>query len=71
MDKGFIEYLISRLMDNAIEASKEYAENRKDLFNSGRSLAYYEVMDIIKSELICNGYDTEEFGLDIELEKVL
>ena len=31
--------------------------------------AYYEVLDVIKSELEAHGHDLKEFGLDVNLEK--
>lgn len=42
------------------EAQKEYAEQRDDLFKSGRSLAYQEVFEIINNRLNIHEIKIEE-----------
>ncbi len=64
-----MKYIISRVIENAIEALNESRKNPSDKFLDGRTLAYYEVLDIIKNELDAHGYNLEEFGLNIDLEK--
>ena len=49
--KGFISDVYSEILERFEEAEKESAENRSDLFNSGRAEAYFEVKDIIESRL--------------------
>jgi hypothetical protein len=63
-----IEYIISRVIDNARDAQKEREENGSDDFYDGKCLAYYEVLDTIKNELIVNEVDLNQFGLNINLE---
>lgn len=63
-----IKYMISRLLDNANEAAEESRENKDDQFAAGRRLAYYEMLDILKTELDIKEQDLKEFGLDINLE---
>lgn len=41
-------FIISRIIINAHDAMKDYQEDKSDQFHSGRSLAYYEVLDTIK-----------------------
>ena len=65
-----MKYIISRIIERAHEAAEE-CRQANDQFEDGRALAYYEVLDIIKSELDAHGYDLNEFGLDINLEKEL
>lgn len=67
MNEATIKFIVSRVIDNANEALKE--ENSNDDFYKGRKLAYYEVLDTIKSELMANNQDLKEYGLDIDLEK--
>lgn len=63
-----IKYMISRLLDNANEAVEEGNQNKEDAFCQGRRLAYYEMLDILKTELDIRDQDLKEFGLDIDLE---
>lgn len=67
----WIKFIISRLLVNAKEASKESKEDHENLFAEGKSIAYYEMMDILQSETEARGLDLHELGLDIDLEKEL
>lgn len=69
MNQSTIEFIISRIIDNANDALEEANENVNDDFYKVRKLAYYEILDTIKNELIANEQDLEPFGLDIDLEK--
>ena len=64
-----MEYIIRRIMERAKEAAEESREDKDDAFKEGRNVAYYEVLDIIKSVLYVQDYDLKEYGLDIDLEK--
>lgn len=66
-----IKFIIARVLDNANDAFEELDDNKNDDFYKGKSLAYYEVLDTIKNELIVRDQDLKEFGLDIDLEKLL
>lgn len=63
-----IKYIIARLLDNANDAVEEYNKDKKDEFNAGRKVAYYEMLDILKTEFDVRDQDLKEFGLDIDLE---
>lgn len=63
-----IKYMIARLLDNAKEAVEESEADKNDAFAAGKRLAYYEMLDILKSELDVRDADLKEFGLDINLE---
>lgn len=69
MNESTIKFIISRVIENANDALEESKQNPKDDFNKGRKLAYYEILDTIKSELEANDVDLKDFGLDVELEK--
>ena len=71
MSEAEIKYIIARVLDNAKDAFEEAAENKDDDFYKGKKLAYYEILDTIKNELIARDQDLKEFGLDINLEKTL
>ena len=62
------KYILARVLERAFESIDEAKESGDD-FSNGRKLAYYEVADIIKSELYVREADLKEFGLDIDLEK--
>lgn len=65
MDESTIKYIIARVIDNA---SDDEPKDRSE-FTLGRRLAYYEILDTIKNELIVNEQDLKEFGLDFNLEE--
>lgn len=64
-----LQYIIERIMANAKEARDEAKEKKNDLFLDGRNVAYYEVLDILKTELDVRDIDIKEMGLDVDLEK--
>lgn len=69
MNESTIKLIISRVIDNAADALEEAKENQNDDFYNGKKLAYYEILDTIKNDLVINEQDLREFGLDINLEK--
>ena len=69
MNKEQMQYVISRILGRAFEAKEEYKKEPNDIFQQGRHLAYYEVLDIIKSELYIIGEDLKNYGLDVDLER--
>lgn len=70
MKESTIKFIISRVIDNANDAIEQLQENPEDDFYKGRKLAYYEILDTIKNELIANDRDLKDFGLDVSLEKL-
>lgn len=70
LTKEMMQFIVSRILERAIEAFDEKKKDHKDLFKAGRGLAYYEVLDILKSELDCHGQDLKEYGLDVDLLKM-
>ena len=56
---------------NAQETVGEWEKNKSNLFYDGKALAYYEMLDIIKTELDIREQDLKEFGLDVSLEEKL
>ena len=68
LTKEGIKFLIARLLENANEAVEKSNQDKNDKFAAGRRLAYYEMLDILKSELDVRDQDLKEFGLDINLE---
>lgn len=66
-----IEYIISRLLDNANDTLEESKTKTEDDFLSGKRLAYYEMLDTIKNEFIVRDIDLKKYGLDINLEQFL
>lgn len=61
------KYILARILERAFESIEEAKENNSD-FDNGRKLAYYEVADIIKNELLVRDADLKKFGLDMDLE---
>lgn len=61
------KYIIMRVLERAFESINESTDQNE--FMNGRKLAYYEIADIIKSELDVRDIDLSEYGLDIDLEK--
>ena len=69
LSKAGIAYIVSRVLSNANDSIQEKKEAPNDEFINGKILAYYEVLDTIKNELIARDEDLKEYGLDINLEK--
>ena len=67
MTEDQILHIIGRLLENADEAVAESRKDRNDLLASGRVVAYYEMLDILQSELDAAGQDLEKFGLNLNL----
>lgn len=65
-----IKYIIARILDNAKDTMTEYKENKNDEFLQGKRLAYFEVIDTIKNELIVKDIDLNEFGLNEKSEQM-
>lgn len=65
-----LKYIIARLVDNANEAVTESEADKDNLFKSGRRLAYYEMLDILKSELDARDFDLKELGLNIDVDRI-
>lgn len=70
MSEAEIKYIVARVLDNANDAFEEAASNPNDKFYKGKKFAYYEILDTIKNELVARDQDLQEFGLDINLEKM-
>ncbi|MCD8118435.1 MAG: transposase [Lachnospiraceae bacterium] len=66
-----MEFIISRLIERGIDAAKEAREKPNDQFCQGRSLAYYEMLDILRSEIIIHDADLKSFGLNFDIEGVM
>ena len=69
INEATIKFIISRMIEKANDAVAEAKNNEGDQFYVGRKLAYYEVLDTIKSELEVRDADLKEFGLDANLEE--
>ena len=66
-----IKHIISRLVKNANEAHEEAEKDKKNNYNAGRKVAYYEMLDILQVELEASGQDLKEVGLDFDLVKTI
>lgn len=64
-----MKYIIARLLDNANDAAEDYKRDKSNKLLAGRKMAYYEMLDILRTELDVRDEDLEEFGLNIDLEK--
>ena len=71
-DSSIIEYLNNHgygVKNSVNSYSKK--EDREDCFKGGRALAYYEVLDILRTELDAREISLDKIGLDFDLEKEL
>ena len=66
-----LKYIIARLVNNANEAVEESEKDKGNVFNQGRRLAYYEMLDVLKSELDVREADLKELGLDFDVNKIV
>lgn len=65
-----LQYIVARVVDNANDAVAEREGDDSD-FLKGRLLAYYEILDTIKTELEIEEQDLEKYGLNFKLESIL
>ena len=66
-----IAYIVERIIERAREAAVESRGDRKDSFKDGRVLAYYEVLDILRTEFDVREVSLDRIGLDFDLEREL
>ena len=71
IDDGVFKELLASLIQQGLDAFEEYRNNRADLFRAGKSLAYYEVLDVIKTKLDVEEIELSKLGLDIDLDKII
>ena len=68
MNNDIFNHIVERLLRNADDALKEFDQNKDDEFYQGRRLAYWEVLDTLKSELMVADYDLKACGLDRDVD---
>lgn len=68
MNNERLQDIIARLVKEADDAVKDSKEKPDDAFLIGRKVAYYEMLDILKSELTVSELNLKDYGLDIDLE---
>lgn len=68
VDKDDLRYIIGSVMDYAYK-SIEDKKNKPTSFNSGRELAYWEVLDTIYSRLKICELNPKDFGYSRDWEK--
>lgn len=66
-----LEYIVSRIMRNALDAVEEARQDPHNDFKDGRALAYYEVLDTMKNEFLARDVDVAQLGLGESLERLL
>ena len=64
MSEDVFKYIIARIVQKAEIAANDYLENKEDKFLSGIKFGYWEVLDMIKTELVT---DVAEMKLDGEV----
>lgn len=69
MSEAAMKYIISRVVSNALDALGEAKENKNDEFYEGKLLAYYEVLDTIRNELVVREEKLEEYGITFDVDK--
>lgn len=69
--KEFLKYIVETLVDNANDTINELREKPNDDFLEGKKLAYYEMLDSIKSRLEVREENLAEYGLNFDIEKML
>ena len=68
LNKDGIAWIIEHLLSQAEIAVREY-DNKDELYQ-GRMLAYYEMLDAIKSRIQVRGGEPDEYGLGFKLESL-
>lgn len=60
-------HIISRLLDNARDATEELRKDKSNLFMEGVCQGYYEALDTLQSELYVADVDLNKIGFDVDL----
>ena len=71
LDEDLMKYIIARIVERAKEAAQDVKEDSQDVLKQGRRLAYYEVLDIIKSELETADINLKDFEIDFDISETL
>ena len=69
ISEEILEKIIKQLIRDADEAYAEHFKSKNDEFADGRSLAYYEMLETIQTELEANDVDLKSYHLDVNLEE--
>lgn len=69
MNNDIFNHIINRLLSNANDTLKDAQANDKDEFYVGKKLAYYEVLDTIKNDLI--SLSNHILPIQVEIESTL
>lgn len=69
LSNEYLMHIISRILDYANDSFDEYDGSE---FNSGKRLAYVEMVNVIKNDLDIKGYTLKDFGFEHirDLEKL-
>lgn len=62
-----LKYIISRLIAKAEDALNSSSNGSYSEFSAGRREAFYEMLDIVQSELLGYGQSLNDFGIDADL----
>lgn len=71
LSEDSMKFIIARLIENAKDSLDESDKDKQDAFKQGRKLAYYEMLDILKSELYVRDADLKYFGLDFDINMMV
>ena len=66
-----LRFIIARVLDNAKEAFQDAKERPDDEFIQGRRLAYYEILDTIRNELMVRDADLDDMLLELDPIKLV
>jgi len=69
--KAQMQFIVEKLLDNAADIQAQRKEYGKSDFSDGQLSATYAMLDTMRNQLIIDGYDLSEFGLNIDLESAL
>lgn len=67
MSEEIIKYIIECILDNY----NNVINLPRNEFNDAKRLAYYEILNTIKSQLEINDIDLEKYGLAFDIEDIL
>ena len=62
-----MKYIIECILENAEDVSNL----PRNEFNDAKRLAYYEILNTVKTQLEVNDIDLKEYGLDFDIENIL
>ena len=66
-----MRFVVQKMLANAADVQEQRANGHNTPFYEGMATAYHEMLDTMKNQLIIDDKDLKDFGLNVDLEKLM